>query len=340
LTTIRELAELLGVSVATVSRSLNDKPGVSSEMRQKVLAMAKELNYHPNRTALNLTTAQTRNILFVIHRRLSLLSADPFYPYIMQGMEEILTNEGYGVTLVTITDDQITKGARSLRVLQEHRGDAVVLAGPDIPPNFIIEAATLSDHTLLVDNTLQETPLPAVIADNQGGSNAITNHLIKVHGHEEVVMLRGPQGWISSEERTRGYLAAMNAAGLQAFVVYAEDTTVETGQETMKQALKEKPNTTAVVAVNDAMAIGALRTARELGYSTPHELAIVGFDNISWASYTDPPLTTVRIPKLDMGRIAARSLLDHLNGSVSSPSRIIVATQLIIRESCGCEVKL
>jgi DNA-binding LacI/PurR family transcriptional regulator len=258
----------------------------------------------------------------------------------MQGMEEILTNEGYGVTLVTITDDQIARGAKSLRVFQEQRGDAVVLAGPDIPPNFIIEAATLTDQTLLVDNTLQETSLPAVIADNQGGSIAVTNHLIKVHEHEQIVMLRGPQGWISSEERTRGYLAAMNAAGLQPFAVYAEDTTVETGQETLKKALEEKPNTTAIVAANDAMAIGALRTARKLGYSTPTELAIVGFDNISWASYADSPLTTVRIPKLDMGRIAARSLLDQLNGSISSPSRIIVATELVIRESCGCKAEL
>lgn len=337
MTTIRELAERLGVSVATVSRALNDKPGVSSEIRQKVLAVAKELNYYPNRAAQNLSTAQTRNILFFIHRRQSFLSADPFYPYIMQGMEEILTNEGYGVTLVTVTDDQIARGARSLRVFQEQRGDAVVLAGPDIPPNFVIEAATLSNHTLLVDNTLQETPFPAVLADNQGGCETITRHLIEVHGHTNIALLRGPEGWVSSEERTAGYMSAIKTAGLEPFVIVAEDTTLETGRETAGQALESKPGTTAIVAVNDAMAIGAMRAARQLGYAIPDNLAIVGFDNISWAAYADPPLTTMSIPTIEMGRLAARLLLDHLNGSVKVNTRTTVTTQPVIRTSCGCK---
>lgn len=337
MTSIRELANHLGVSTATISRALNDKPGVSSEMRQKVLAVAKELHYRPNQAARNLITSRTRNVLFVVHRRQSSIADDPFYPFIMQGMEEILTGEDHSVSLITINDEQLAEGPKAFKPLLEHRADAVIFAGPDILPKFILETSLLGIQTLLVDNALKETLFSAVTADNQGGCNAVTNHLIEVHGHMRVAMLRGPQGWISSEERTRGYLKAMQAAGLEPFVVPVEDTTVETGQEAAKLVLKEKPNTSAIVAANDAMAIGATRAGRELGYAVPDDIAIVGFDNISWASYADPPLTTVRIPKMDMGRIAARSLLDQLNGSVASPSRIIVATELIIRESCGCE---
>lgn len=337
MTTINELANQLSVSTATVSRALNDKPGVSTEMRQKVLALAKEMNYRPNQAARNLITSRTRNVLFVVHRQQSLITDDPFYPYIMQGMEEILTGEDHSVSLITINDEQLAEGPKAFKPLQEQRADAVIFAGPNITARFILETSLMGIQTLLVDNALKETLFPAVTADNQGGCNAVTSHLIEVHGHKRVAMLRGPRWWISSEERTAGYLKAMQVAGLEPFVVTADDTTVETGGEAAKFALKNRPQPTAIVAANDAMAIGATRAGRELGCSVPDDIAIVGFDNISWASYADPPLTTVRIPKMDMGRIAARSLLDQLNGSIVSPSRIIVATELIIRESCGCE---
>ena len=336
MTTIRELADRLNVSVATVSRSLNDKPGVSQETRERVLQLAKELDYSPNQAARNLTTSKTRNVIFSVIRRQFPLGVDPFYPQIMQGMEEVLTGEDYNVTLVTINEDQLSNGPKSLAPLREKRADAVILAGPDIPPNFILETSTMGFQTLLVDNALRETQLPAVLADNQGGSFAITNHLIEVHGHEQIVLLRGPSKWISSEERTAGYLEAIEAAGLKPQIVQANDTTLETGQITAKQTLEAHPQTTAIVAVNDAMAIGAIRAAHGMDYKIPDDLAIVGFDNISWAAFADPPLTTVRIPKIEMGRIAARMLLEQLNGSISVNFRTTVATQLIIRASCNC----
>jgi DNA-binding LacI/PurR family transcriptional regulator len=254
----------------------------------------------------------------------------------MQGLEEKLADEGYSVTFVTLDDSQLTVGPSAVRVLQEQRADAVVLAGPEFSPRFILATANLGLPTLLVDNALRETPFPAVLADNQGGCRSATDHLIKVHGHQRITLLRGPSGWVSSDERAAGYLEAMEAEGLQPNVVEATDTTIETGREAALQVLDAQPATTAIVAVNDAMAIGAMRAARHLGRSVPDDLAVVGFDNISWATYSDPPLTTVSVPTIEMGRLTARLLLERIKGELVATSRTSVSTRLIIRSSCGC----
>jgi DNA-binding LacI/PurR family transcriptional regulator len=334
--TISELADQLGVSVATVSRALNDKPGVSPEMRARVLTVATEMNYRPNMAARNLSTSSTSTVLFIVHRRQFPAAVDPFYPYIMHGLEERLSGEGYSVMLVTINDDQLDAGPYALPALQEQRADAVILAGPDITPGFVLATANMGLPTLLVDNALRETPFPSVQADNEGGSRAVTNHLIREHKQKRISLIRGPCGWVSCEERQAGYQAAMVAASLEPHIVQVEDTTLETGIEAARCALEQRKGTTALVAVNDAMAIGAMRAARQLNYEIPGDLVVVGFDNIYWAAYTEPPLTTVSVPTIEVGRLSARLLLEMLGGTLTAASRTTVATRLVIRESCGC----
>lgn len=334
--TLRDLADQLGVSIATISRALNDKPGVSAETRQQVLRLASELQYRPNLAARNLATSRTQNVLFVIHRRQFSAEEDPFYPYIIQGLEETLSGEGYSVMLVTLTDSQLAAGPETLPALQDHRADAVILAGPDISSAFILKVVASGIPTLLVDNALSNTALPAVLQDNKGGCLAATNHLIETHSHKHIALLRGPLGWISSEERAAGYQAAMEAAGLQPYIITTPDTTIETGQEAANKILQTHLEITAIVAINDAMAIGAIRAANQLEKKVPEDIAIVGFDDISWAAYSDPPLTTVSSPTLEIGRLGGRLLIERIAGNISSNSTTRVATQLVIRESCGC----
>jgi len=332
----RELADQLGVSAATVSRALNDKPGVSTETRCRVVAAAREMDYRPNAAARALTTATTRTIAFAVHRRQFPLAIDPFYPGIMRGLEETLAVEHYGVMLLTLSDEDIQAGPGSLPVLQEGRVDALVAAGPDIPPQFILAAASGTLPVVLVDNALRETAIPTVTSDDSGGCRAATCHLVEMHGHTSIALLRGTPGWVSSDERAAGYCEAMDATGLEPRVVSVEGTTIETGAEAFTEVLKTWPDVTAVVAVNDAMAIGAIRRARELGREVPDDLAVVGFDDISWAELSDPPLTTVRVPIVQIGRRAGRVLLDHFDEVVTVSSRTTLATELVVRASCGC----
>ncbi len=332
-----ELADQLGVSTATVSRALNDKPGVSAETRRRVVAAAQAMAYRPNAAARALTTATTRTVAFAVHRHQFPLSVDPFYPGIMRGLEETLAAEHYGVMLLTLSDDDLAAGPAALPVLQEGRVDALVAAGPDIPPQFILAATAQSMPVILVDNALRQTPIPTVTADDTGGCRDATRHLIDVHGHRSIALLRGIPGWVSSDERAEGYCEAMNAAGLEPHVVSVEDTTIATGASALTDVLEAWPDTAAVVAINDAMAIGAIRQARKLGRRVPEDLAVVGFDDISWAEHADPPLTTVRVPIVQIGRRAGRILLDHFEDVVTVSSRTTLATELIVRSSCGCE---
>ena len=151
MSTLQEIADRLDVSVATVSRGLNDKPGVSPMMRQKVLQLAQELQYHPNLAARNLRTSRTNTVLFIVHRRQFPAAMDPFYPFIMHGLEERLSGEGYSVMLLTLNDEQITAGPAALPALQGRRADALVLAGPDITPGFILATANLGLPALLLE---------------------------------------------------------------------------------------------------------------------------------------------------------------------------------------------
>ncbi|NIM92200.1 MAG: substrate-binding domain-containing protein [Anaerolineales bacterium] len=340
MSTLREIADRLGVSTATVSRVLNDKPGVSQKTRERVLTLAQELQYRPNLAARSLATSSTKTVLFLVHRRQFSAAEDPFYPFIMHGLEEALKDDGYNVMLVTLDDAQLAAGPANLRVLQEQRADALVMAGPDISPKFILAASILGLTTLLVDNALRESPFTSVQPQNEEGAHTSTAHLIETHNHTRIVLMRGPQGWASSDERTAGYLSAIHAAGLEPFIVEMEDTTTETGEEAAKQTFKEFPETTGIVAVNDAMAIGAMRALGRMGRRIPKDVAVVGFDDISWASYANPPLTTVAIPTVEMGRLAGRLLLEQMNGSISATTRVRVATQLAIRQSCGCDDEL
>jgi DNA-binding LacI/PurR family transcriptional regulator len=336
MTTLRELAERLGVSVATVSRAMNDKPGVSAEMRKKVLQLAQELRYLPNLAARSLATSRTLTVLFIVHRRQFSAVEDPFYPFIMNGLEEALRADGYSVVLLTLDDAQLAAGPSALRVFQEQRADALVFAGPDISPKFILAASTSGLTTILVDNTLRELTFASVLPDNEEGSQSSTLHLVETHGHQSITLLRGPVGWASSDERTTGYMKAMQDSNLQPHVIEVLDTTIDTGEEAARRAIEERPDTTGIVAVNDAMAIGAMRAVRRLGKRVPEDMAVVGFDDVSWATYSDPPLTTVKVATVEMGRLAGRLLLEQLGGSLSVISRTRVATQLVVRRSCGC----
>jgi DNA-binding LacI/PurR family transcriptional regulator len=294
------------------------------------------MEYRPNAAARALTTAKTRTVVFAVHRHQFPLGIDPFYPGIMRGLEETLAAEHYGVMLLTLSDDDIQAGPASLPVLQEGRVDALVAAGPDIPAHFILAAASNSLPVILVDNALRETAIPTVTADDSGGCRAATCHLVDVHGHSSIALLRGTSGWVSSDDRAAGYCEAMDAAGLEPRVVSVDATTIETGAAALVDVLGAWPETTAVVAVNDAMAIGAMRQARELGRRLPEDLAVVGFDDISWAALSDPPLTTVRVPIVQIGRKAGRVLLDHFDDVVTVSSRTTLATELMVRTSCGC----
>jgi LacI family transcriptional regulator len=335
--TLREVAEKAGVSISTVSRVINDQPGIGSETRARVLAVVQELQFTPNAAAQNLATKRTRNIGLITYKwpnqtRFVTSSLDSV------GINDVCQRLGYHL-LTTLVDEQVMNNARQLPMVLENRVDGLILAGPAIKPSFILDLHNSGLPIILLDNRLRGTDIDCVLHENVESAYRLTQHLIREHQHETIVFLSGPDTWLSSQERAAGYGRALDEASLEPHIIYMPNTTVETGQEAMATALSELPHLTAVVAVNDAVAIGAILACKANGRPVPEDIAFTGFDNVGWAELHDPPLTTARAFGEEMGRQAAQRLIELIESKPDQEHiryRLRVGTRLVIRRSCGC----
>jgi LacI family transcriptional regulator len=337
---IKDIAEQLGVSVATVSRALNDKPGVADDLRRRVIEMAAELDFTPNMAARSLNGARTGAVAFVVHQHGIPMANDQFYFVMLRAVERALSKHGYHVMIATVGEREDGR-SEELRLVSERRVDGVILAGPDINSSLALSAIQHGLPVVLVDNALERTPSDSVVCDNREGARAAVEHLLS-HGHERIAFVGGPTAWLSTRERRAGYEDAMHEAGLETMVIHEEATTVTTGRAAGRKLVgvpHPLPPPSAVFAVNDAMALGVMRAAREAGCRVPDDLAVVGFDDIDMAEVSDPPLTTVRIAKELMGELAARQLLELIHTERQLPVKSGVATTLVVRTSCGCAAK-
>jgi LacI family transcriptional regulator len=339
--TQREIAERLGVSIATVSRALNDQPGVSPEVRAKILESAQEMGYSPNAQARSLATARTYTIGYVGYKHGFVLPANLMFgsvtPAPLEGIDEELTRRGYHMLTTYVDKD----GVRRLEVpsmVHQGRVDGLIVNGPAISPRFILQLRNTDLPIVLVDNVLKETAVDSILCDNEGGTYQAVQHLIE-HGHARIVFLSGPVDWLSSRERAAGYHRAMHDAGLESHVVYMPNTIVDTGREGMLAALEEYPDLTAVMAVNDATAVGAVQACHQAGRAVPDDVAVIGFDDEPWAQIHQPPLTTVRVHWHEIGIQAARRIVDIIEQDSRVPVQMRLAAELVVRLSCGCHTE-
>ena len=330
--TAEQIAKDLGVSVATVSRALNDRPGVGRDLRERIAAHARELDYTPPVMARGLATSQTFNLGFFVHEKPGLpVAADPFYLEILTSAQQVIARSDYHVAFEGLTDDVLARPA-DFRFVRERRIDAMVLAGPDIPASFILHMLRTGMPVILVDNRLDFSPVNCVNSDDEQGAYRAARFLIEA-GHQKIGVIAGPAGWASTTRRVQGYQRAADEAGLVLNMVHALETTIESGAAAFQQLMDQHPSLTALCAVNDSMAIGAIRAARARGIQVPADLSVIGFDDIAWAALNDPPLTTMRIPRVQMGREVAHRLLTLLEDSELLPAEIIVPVELVQRGS-------
>ncbi|MBE3559722.1 MAG: LacI family DNA-binding transcriptional regulator [Ktedonobacteraceae bacterium] len=333
---LAEIAARAGVSLATASRALNGKGGVKPGTRERILAIAREFNYSPSMVARGLATTRTDTIGFVVHQRHAPFDLDPFYPIIMHGVVTELAHHGYHLLLSLVNDEQL-KSDEHFKPIVENRVDGIIVVGPDIPPRFILQLRQQGIPLLLVDNMMTSVAVDSVNSDDVRGGWQATEHL-QQHGHRTIVALLGPAHWHSSARRGQGYSEAMAAAGLPTHLFHASDTTVETGKQLIKEALATVPDLTAVFAVNDAMALGAMQVLAQQQRKVPEDVALIGFDDTNFSALTEPSLSTIRVFKNELGRLAARRMLDILSETDNPPVQTLVATELIPRRSCGCTV--
>ncbi len=334
MSTIKKLAQQIGVSSATVSRAMNGKPGLADDLRSKILSEATRLNVVRSSAARSLSTSRTDHVCFAVHHLPGPLSSDPFYAQILMGVELELRQAGMHTMLEVLGEDEAADPQR-WRIVRESRADGVILNGPFVPVATIVKLHTLGIPLVLVDNFSKHTPVDAVVCDDRGGARAVADHILAL-GHTNVAIISGPKDWYSLTERCAGFMDAFSSQGIPVpIVLHSEATTFETGQQLMHQVLKLEPRITAVLAVNDVMAMGASQVAQQAGLRIPIDLSITGFDDIEMASRWAVPLTTVRIQKTYLGRAAAKQLMARLKDPNAPQQRMAIATTLIERGSSG-----
>lgn len=291
------------------------------------------MNYSPSLNARGLATSQTFSLGFFVREKPGLSAqTDPFYGEILQGAEQSCARTDYHITIATLTSDILEKPDR-FRFVRGRRIDGMILAGPDIPSDFIMAMLHTGLPVVLVDNRLAHSSVNCVNSDDENGAYAAAAHLLEL-GHRRIGIISGPEAWASNTRRIRGYMRALRDADVPVRVVHVDRTTIESGQKAYQQIIAEHSDLTALCAVNDSMAIGAIRAARAHGRIVPDDLSIVGFDDIAWAQLNDPPLTTVSIPKGQMGKEAVTRLINILDDPDLHPTEITLSVKLVSRETC------
>lgn len=332
-TTIDDVARLANVHKATVSRALNAQTQhqVSQETIKKVKRAARQLGYVPNVMARGLRTSLSMTIGVIIPDL-----TNPFFPPIIRGIENYLQPRGY-TALLANTDGHDGIERASVESLLERRVDGLIVAtGRHGDQPVLAQAHEAGVRAVMVNRDAGGLPFPLVTGSDSSGVSASVNHLHEL-GHRDFIHIAGPLNLSTSIVRATAFTAACQALrGVRSRVVEAAALSVEAGQRSMDSVLSEsRQRATAVVASNDLIALGVLRSLRAHGLRCPEDLSVVGFNDIIFAEDFSPPLTTVHVPSLDMGTEAARLLLQAIETGVQEPVTVSLPVSLIIRSSTG-----
>lgn len=330
--TTREVASAAGVSLATVSLVLNKKPGVSAETRRRVVAAMERLGYQRRPAAAG--TALTLGLL--IERLPVPAFADPAVGLMVQGVESAAGQRGYHVLLATVE-----AGATDLpAMLTERQVDGlIVLGGGDIADDYIRLLVATGIPLVLADNFVDGLVVSCVLGDNVTGGYLITKHLLDL-GHRRIAMLTGPRKYKTLTERLEGYQRAMDEAGIgrdPGLLVPPVHGAPRKGY-TQTRTLLAGPRPlwpTAIFAVSDKTALGALEALKEAGLRVPDDMTLVAFDDIADSAHVTPALTTVRLPMQAIGAVAVGRLIELIQGVQTLPTKTLLYTELIVRASAA-----
>lgn len=332
LPTLEIVAELAGVSRATVSRVVNRSPKVSPEVVAAVNKAISALGYVPNRAARTLVTRRTDTIVLIMHERPDTVFEDPFFANVLRAVNAALSSTDLQLVLLHARGDQ--QRERALRyVCNGHVDGALLIShhGDDPMPTAISSAGI---PMVAMGRPASERRVDYVDADNVGGGREAVRHLVAA-GRRCLATVAGPMDMSPGVDRLRGYVDATRAGGIHdatSRVAYG-DFTEAAGYREMKLLLEQTPAIDGVFVASDLMGIGALRALHDLGRRVPEDVAVVGFDDAPLAAYADPPLTTIRQPVEMLGQEMVRLLLHRLSEPDGDPESIILPTELVVRSS-------
>ncbi len=328
-TSIKDIARLAKVSHPTVSRALQNSPLVNAKTAAKIRRIAEEAGYHPSAVARGLVTRKTRTIGLVVTT-----VNDPFAAEVALGIEQAANDHGYSVFLAN-SNAEPERERKMVETFAEQRVDGIVVTSSRVGASYLPLLAEMMVPMVLVNNQYPGEFVHSVMIDNVEGSRSATEHLIAL-GHCRIAYVGDRDGYHSDAERLTGYKQALAAAGIEfaAELAVAGDSRPQAASEAVNRLLELRRPPTAICCYDDMTALGAMRAIQARGLRIPEDISVTGFDDLFFAPYLHPSLTTVRQPMRHMGRIAVENLLKLMSGE-ESMSQIGVGAELVVRESTG-----
>lgn len=327
---LEQVAKRAGVSRSTVSRVINNDPNVREDTRQRVMAIVRDLNYHPNVVARGLAAGRTRVLGLVIPRTVSTLFTDPYFPLLIQGVSAACNALDHSVMLWIAEPEYERRTIR--QVLHGGLIDGVIVAS-QVLDDPVVDALMKSDLPfILIGRHPDASNVSYVDADNRNGAREMVEYLLRL-GYRRLATITGPKNTIVGMDRLDGYREALRGKGIvpDPDLMVEGDFSEMGGYTATQQLLPHNPD--AIFVASDTMATGALRALREANCHVPQQVALAGFDDMSFAAHTDPPLTTVRQAIQRAGQTAVETLVDLVTHPGSPARRIILPTELVIRAS-------
>jgi LacI family transcriptional regulator len=322
--TIEDVAREAQVSIATVSRVLNDSAPVAIEVAARVRHVVAELDYRPTAAAQVLARRRSNAIGLLLSR----ISGDYFAP-LLRGIEAEVSAAGMNLLISTA-------GPGGASALADHNTDGLLAFADSLDAQEMRQLWRRQHPLVLLHRTPPEDlPIPCVTVENKSGARTLVDHLVETHGYERIAFLRGPVGHEDSTWRELGYRESLLAHGIEASadLVGEGEFSGSVAEAQVTRWLAAGLRMDAIFAGDDASAAGTLQSLRAVDMH--RSVAVVGFDDLPLARHLAPPLTTVRAPTERVGREAARQLLDVVRGRSPSPL-VLLPTQLVVRQSCGC----
>ena len=327
---IYQVAKRAGVSTATVSRVLSQPDVVAPETRRRVMRAVERLGYEPNSAAKNLRTLRTAKLLVTVPD-----ISNPFFSLILQGIEETAQRAGYAVLVGDTQHDERREDSYAA-MLKRKEADGLIFLGHRLPKTAAELVRTVAPRCAPVVNGCEFSPrlgIPSVHIDNAKAASEAMDHLYRL-GHRRLGIVTGPLLSPLSRDRLSGAAGrAKQAKAFRDFIVMNGDFSIESGSVAAERLLGRRDPPTAIFCFNDEMAMGVLETAKRRRLRVPDDLSVVGFDDIRFARYTDPPLTTIAQPMRAIGEGTVRLLLQILNGNGHAPESVTLPHTLTIRSS-------
>jgi len=328
-TSIKDIARLANVSHPTVSRALQNSPLVNAKTAAKIRRIAEDTGYHPSAAARGLVTRKTRTIGLVVTT-----VNDPFAAEVAFGIEQAANDHGYSVFLANSNADP-ERERKMVESFAEQRVDGIVVTSSRVGTLYLPLLAKMMVPMVLVNDQYPGEFVHSVMIENVESSRAAVEHLIGL-GHRRIAYVGDRYGYQSDAERRTGYKQALTEAGIDcdAELTVAGDSQPAEAVEAVNRLLGLQDPPTAIFCYDDMTALGALRAIQSRGLRVPDDISIVGFDDLFFAAYLEPALTTVRQPMRRMGQMAVENLLKLMAGENPVP-QVRVAAELIVRESTG-----